>query len=197
MPINNRPTHWGWLAVLMHWSTALCVFGLFTLGLWMTGLDYYSPWYKQGPWIHKSIGVLLLLLTLLRLFMRLSLKAPLPLESHKSGERMAAKATHMLLYALILIIIMSGYLISTADGRSIEVFSWFSVPATITITGIQGEAQEELAGSLHWYSACILMGLVGLHILGALKHHIVDKDTTLLRMLRPYANKVIRKSQLK
>jgi cytochrome b561 len=73
---------------------------------------------------------------------------------------------------------MSGYLISTADGRAISVFGWFSVPATIQ--GISN--QEDIAGAIHWYGGCFLMAMVGLHALGAIKHQIIDQDGTLSRM---------------
>ena len=74
----------------------------------------------------------------------------------------------------------SGYFISTADGRPIQVFNWFEVPAYAL--GI--EQQEDIAGAIHWYLALTLMFLVFLHTAGALKHHLVDKDETLKRMLR-------------
>ena len=75
-------------------------------------------------------------------------------------------------------IMLSGYLISTADGRAIEVFSWFEVPATLS--DIDG--QEDIAGDIHEILAWTLIVLVALHALAALKHHFIDKDTTLKRM---------------
>ena len=179
MQWRNQETHWGMIAILLHFAVALTIFGLFALGWWMVDLTYYDPWYKQGPYIHKSIGILLFITMLGRVICRLIDKAPDHLESHANWEKLLAGITHILLYALIFGIIISGYMISTADGRPIQVFDWFEVPATITSI----EQQEEIAGVIHWYAACVLMGFVGLHILGALKHHIVDKDVTLLRML--------------
>ena len=79
------------------------------------------------------------------------------------------------------LIVLSGYLISTADGRSIEVFNWFEIPAFVTPI----ENQEDLAGDVHFYLASTLMVLVALHGLAALKHHFLDKDATLKRMLNP------------
>lgn len=176
---RNQENHWGLSAVLLHWSVATAVFGLFALGWWMTDLSYYDVWYKRGPFIHKSIGILLMLLVIVRIVWRQIDRTPDKLDNHVQWERIAAKYTHLFLYLLLLSIMASGYLISTADGRGISVFDWFEIPATLQ--GI--EDQEEYAGTFHWYAACSLMGLVVLHSLGALKHQFFDKDGTLTRML--------------
>jgi cytochrome b561 len=78
------------------------------------------------------------------------------------------------------VIPLSGYLISTADGRAIQVFDWFEVPALVT--GIAN--QEDIAGAVHYWVAVALIALASLHGLAALKHHFLDRDGTLLRMLR-------------
>ncbi len=82
---------------------------------------------------------------------------------------------------LLLALVASGYLISTADGRPVEVFGWFEVPATLH--GIEG--QEDAAGDIHFLLAMVLLGVVVLHALAALRHHLVLKDATLRRMLAP------------
>ena len=171
--------HWGWLSITIHWLTALTVFGLFGLGLWMTSLDYYHPWYHEGPELHKGIGILLFILTLLRIVWRRIEGKPAPLPSHSTRERAIARYVHALLYFLLISVMLFGYLISTADGRSIEVFGWFAVPATLY--GI--DKQEDIAGVIHLTLAMVLIGVVILHALAAIKHHVIDKDRTLIRML--------------
>jgi len=84
------------------------------------------------------------------------------------------------LYVLLLALFVSGYLISTADGRSIDVFGWFEVPASLMM-----DNQEDIAGVIHWGLAWSLMVLVALHAAAAVKHHVFDKDRTLVRMLKP------------
>lgn len=179
MQWRNTSSRWGLPAVLLHWLVALVVIGLFGLGLWMTALDYYHPWYRRGPDLHRSIGVLLFILILLRLAWRLPNPTPRPLPRHRPWEIGAAHAAHALLYLLPLAITASGYLISTADGRAISVFDWFEVPALYT--GL--EQQEEIMGDLHAALAWGLIAIAALHALGALKHHFIDCDTTLTRML--------------
>lgn len=177
--IKNTENSYGLVSILIHWVMALVIIAMFCLGLWMVELDYYSEWYKQGPDIHRSIGVLVFMALLFRLLWRLICPSPKPEPSLGRWERVAALAVHWLLYLLLLLIIVSGYLISTADGRSVQVFSWFSVPATLTSI----ENQEDISGELHYIFAVSLMLLVSIHALAALKHHFYDRDQTLLRML--------------
>jgi cytochrome b561 len=176
---RNSGSRWGWLSVAMHWLTAVVVFGLFGLGLWMVELNYYHSWYRTAPFIHKSIGVSLFLLTLFRLLWRWWNVTPQPLQSHSLLERRAAAAGHMLLYMLLFNIMFSGYLISTADGRPVEVFNVFNLPATIH--GL--EQQEDVAGDVHRWLGWTLMALIVVHAAAAIKHHVYDKDVTLKRML--------------
>jgi cytochrome b561 len=91
----------------------------------------------------------------------------------------AAHGAHGLLYLLLFVAMISGYLITTADGSSISVFGWFEVPS---VTGrIRG--MEDTAGAVHYWSTWALVVLAGLHALAALKHHFIDRDATLKRML--------------
>lgn len=144
----------------------------------MVGLDYYSEWYKKGPDIHRSLGVLIFSLLLFRLLWRFVNPLPRSEPNLKAWEVRTAFIVHWALYMLVAAIAMTGYLISTADGRSVDVFGWFSVPATITTI----PDQSELSGDLHYILAIALIVLVGLHALAAVKHHYYDKDKTLVRM---------------
>ena len=179
MTLKNTQDSWGTIAMTIHWVTAFTVIGLFALGLWMVELTYYDDWYKQAPFIHKSIGILLFLLTAFRLIWRTNNTTPTSLATHKDWEKRLAHITHVLLYALLFCLMISGYLISTADGRSVSVFGWFEIPAFIY--GI--EHQEDIAGEIHFYIAVILVSLASMHAAAALKHHFIDKDKTLKHML--------------
>ena len=83
------------------------------------------------------------------------------------------------MYAAMLLIVTSGYLISTAKGSGVSLFGWFEVPALVS--GLPEQA--DVAGAVHYWLALGLLALAGLHALGALKHHLIDKDNTLRRML--------------
>ncbi|SHF15071.1 cytochrome b561 [Microbulbifer donghaiensis] len=179
MSARNSDRHYGWVAIVLHWFMAPAIIGMFALGWWMRQLSYYDPWYRQGPELHKGIGILLLALLVFRLLWKWLNPAPAAEPRTPRWQALAARAAHGAIYLLLLAIMISGYLISTADGRAIEVFGWFSVPATI-----QGIAnQEDIAGEIHEILAWTLMALVALHALAALKHHFIDRDGTLRKIL--------------
>ena len=178
MQLRNSSSRYGLVSVFMHWLVALAVFVLFALGYWMVGLDYYSSWYKTGPNIHRSLGILLFVLMLARLLWRGFNPAPASLPSHDRLTRLGSKLGHGFLDAGVFVVMISGYLISTADGLGIQVFGLFTVPATIT--GLPG--QEDVAGVVHLYLAWTLVIFSLIHALAALKHHFIDRDRTLLRM---------------
>ncbi|MGE5154009.1 MAG: cytochrome b [Bdellovibrio bacteriovorus] len=176
---RNTGQAYGIIAIALHWLVAIVVLGLFALGLWMVGLTYYDTWYRTAPSIHKGVGVLLFLVLVLRLLWRLANPNPAPEPTHSRFERLASSVVHGLLYLLLFGVMASGYLISTADGRAIDVFGLFQVPATLT--GLPNQA--DLAGDIHLALAITVIVLAAVHALAALKHHFIDRDRTLLRML--------------
>lgn len=177
--ILNSERGYGLVAIVLHWLVALVVVGLFALGMWMTGLTYYDDWYRRAPDLHKSLGVLLFLVMLFRVVWRVVNVAPDDEPGVGPLQSWAARVVHLSLYLLIFALLISGYLISTADGRPIGVFGLFEIPAVFT--GYPN--QEDLAGKVHWYLALTLIGLAGVHTLAALKHHFFDRDGTLKKML--------------
>lgn len=179
MLLRNSPGRYGWLSIFLHWSMALVIYAMFALGLWMVGLSYYDTWYHNAPEIHKSIGVILMLALIIRLIWRVISPPPKPLSSYSPLVRITAVVAHGLLYGLLIAILFSGYLISTADGKPVSVFGWFSLPAVLTGAG----EQADLAGDIHLWLAWSIVILSVLHGLAALKHHFIDRDVTLKRML--------------
>ncbi len=176
---KNTADRFGHVSVLIHWLVALTVYGMFALGLWMVTLGYYDVWYHQAPEIHKGIGVLLFIIMVARVIWRFVSPPPKPLDSYSRFTRISAVFAHLALYTVLFAILISGYLISTADGQPVSVFGWFDVPATIT--GLPQQA--DTAGTVHLYLAWAVVVLSVLHALAALKHHFIDGDVTLKRML--------------
>lgn len=179
MQWRNSKTRYGLVAIALHWLVAVTVFAMFGLGLWLSELTLYHPWYHRAPALHKSIGLLLFGVMLLRLGWGVMNPHPAPLPSHTRFAQRAAPWVHRLLYLLLFTTMLFGYLIASADGRAVELFSGFAVPATL----ISIPAQEDVAGALHEVMAFTLIAVALLHAAAALKHHLIDRDTTLRRML--------------
>lgn len=179
MQIRNSTSRYGALSVFLHWGVAITVFGMFALGLWMVGLGYYDPWRKAGPDLHKSIGMVLFAFMVLRVVWRWISPPPPPTPNQGPLIRLAAHLGHMFLYVALFALMIAGYLISTADGVGIPVFGLFEVPALVSNL----PNQADLAGEIHLYIAWAVVIFAVLHGLAALKHHFIDRDATLIRML--------------
>lgn len=178
MPLISTKERYGLVAILLHWTMAVMVIGLFFLGEYMVELNYAHPWYHRAPHLHESFGLVLFFLLIIRTVWTIATVNPEPVPM-PVWERWAASVVKRLFYLLLFGIVISGYLIPTADGKSIALFNWLEVPATIS--GI--DHQEDIAGEVHHLLTHIVMALAALHALAALKHHLLDKDPTLLRML--------------
>lgn len=176
MRISDSRTNYGIVTWALHWVMFVAIVVVFGLGLWMTGLDYYSPWYTKAPDIHRSVGMLLLFALVFRFIWRVL--NPKPGDAELSPlERVTSHLVHWGFYPLLFALLITGYLISTAAGKPISVFGWFDVPATLT-----GPGQETTAGTIHMILAWATMALVTVHAVAAIKHHVWDKSHILTRM---------------
>jgi cytochrome b561 len=176
LEIRDTAAGYGLLTRLLHWLMAVAIIAMFALGLWMVTLTYYSPYYQLAPDIHRSVGMLLLFLLVLRFAWRLANPKPDDGEL-KPWERTAASIVHWGFYPLLFALMASGYLISSAGGRPVAVFDWFNVPAIVSDKGL-----EQPAGAAHEYLAYVTIALVVLHAAAALKHHFLDRKRTLRRI---------------
>jgi len=176
---KNTDSQFGWVMIFIHWLLVLPVIGLFGLGLYMMDLGYYDSFYTLGPKIHEAIGIVVLLLMVFRLIWKTINPSPKPPITNSDFINTASKIAHYVIYLAVFTVLLSGLLISFAGGQGIEVFDWFRIPGPAELF----ENQATLAGDVHYYVAVGLMALVALHTLAALKHHFIDKDTTLSNML--------------
>lgn len=183
--LKNTETAYGWVAIILHWLMVIAIFGLFGLGLYMVELTYYDAWYKGSLDLHKSIGLVLATLLIFRIFWRFTNVSPKSADMNATQlELKAAHFVHIALYLLMALLMFSGYFISTADGRLINVFDLILVPALPFVV----ENQEDIAGRIHYFLAWALILLAAVHALAALKHHFINKNTTLIRMLKVQMN---------
>ncbi|MBU2894011.1 cytochrome b [Colwellia sp. D2M02] len=179
--LKNSPNGYGLIAIVIHWLMAITIFSVFGLGLYMVELTYYDTWYKGSLDLHKSIGMTLFIVLLLRMVWRFVNVTPQSADNNASRfEKGLAHYGHIFLYILMAVLMLSGYLISTADGRAIDVFGVVSIPAI----PFSFENQEDIAGEIHEILAWALIVLSAGHALAALKHHFINKNNTLVRMLK-------------
>ena len=176
MLFKDTPTGFGLISRLNHWLMAVVIVAMFALGWWMVGLDYYSPYYNSAPDLHRSVGIILLAALIFRILWRLANVNPVDAEL-TAFERTASRLVQWGFYPLLLALLVSGYLISTPDGRPIDVFGVFQVPSLI-----QGKGITDAAGFVHKYLSYSTMALALVHTVAALKHHIIDKSSILTRM---------------
>jgi cytochrome b561 len=186
------------VAIVLHWAIAFAIILMIPLGFWMhiqaedgVATDQLFRAFQ----LHKSIGLTVLALSLVRLGWRLA-NPPPPLPAHMPGwERFAARASHWAFYALIIGLPLSGWLYVSA-GWSIHeneplpvptrYFGLFTVPHLFNLQaaseGVR-EAAAEAAFTTHWLLAYTIIGLAALHVLAALKHHFFDRDEVLAHMV--------------
>lgn len=171
MQLRNTSRRYGIISISLHWIFAIAVYAMFGLGLWMVTLSYYDGWYHQAPELHKSIGVLLMMGLVIRVIWRHISPPPAAPKTHSKFTRISAVAAHITLYALLFALLISGYLISTAEGKPISVFGIFDVPATLADAG----SQADIAGVIHLWLAwsvvilSVLHGLPPLNIISSIK----------------------------
>ena len=176
MFIRNTASGYGVVSRVFHWFMAVAIVAMFGLGWWMVRLDYYSPYYNSAPDLHRSVGIVLLAVLVLRWVWRLANINPDDGEL-SALERIGSKIVHVAFYPLLLAMMLSGYFISTSDGRPIDVFGLFSVPSVIA-----DKAMTDTAGYIHKSLAYITIALAAVHTVAALKHHFVDRSRILKRM---------------
>lgn len=185
MPLRNTERSWGWVQRALHWAVAAIILYQLAVGVWMA--NFVSDQFDQFALtqIHKSWGVAVFALGLVRIAWRATqAAAPARPADLKPWEAVAAKATHLGFYALMLWTPLTGWLMSSAspiqDLLNMEnrAFGW-----ALPDPWVPGDrAAADLLHSLHVAGAVALAGLLVLHVAAALKHHFLLRDDVLRRM---------------
>ncbi len=184
MRVKNTKETYGAVAKFFHWATAFIILGLIIVGLYMVRLSY-SPYMLEVYALHKSFGLLVLWLVGLRLIWRSFNIQPAPHQNHTLWERLAAKIAHVFIYIAMIGMPLSGWLLSSAGQYPIPFFG-LQMPDLIGAN----PSIAKIMAITHEYLAYILIIVIGLHAAGALKHHIIDKDSTLKRMMAVPMHKI-------
>jgi cytochrome b561 len=178
MLLKNTPAQYGAVTKALHWAIALLIVFMLCLGLYMGEVHDLAEKLKLFN-LHKSVGACVLVLAACRVLWHLYSRPADFVATLKWWEKAAARVVHMALYFMMFAMPLSGWAMSAAAGRSVRVFGLFTLP---DIVG-KDEAAAGLFRALHDTFAWTLMGIIALHVAGALKHHLIDHDITLKRML--------------
>lgn len=176
--MSDNEARYGLVSRCLHWTVAVLIIALLWLGWYLAGLSYYDRWFYTSLEWHKAVGIVALVAGVSKVCWAIGSHAPPPLAS-TAWERAGTRAMHKILFAMMVLVPVTGYMISTSAGDGISMFDWFEVPAVLP----RSERLRDLAVELHFYLAYTTAALVLVHVLAALKHHFVDRDATLRRML--------------
>ncbi len=175
-------------AMVLHWIVAVLIVGNVALGLAADSLP--EDWVRSAVDTHKSIGITVLGLAVLRLLWRFAHRPPPMPDSYARSERLGAHAAHVALYVLIFALPISGWMHDSAwnGGATHPVFlygviPWFRIPALAKLDPATKDHLHAVLFAYHVWFGYALYGLLGLHVLGALKHQFWDREAELQRMM--------------
>lgn len=183
---SNNVTRFNNIAISLHWLMAFLIVAMLALGKFMVNLDQTDPLrFTLTQW-HKTTGVLILLLAVGRLVWRVTHTSPPHPTGAPAWERLASSVSHVVLYALLFIAPITGWMMVSVSPLNIDtllfnVVPWPHIPWLENIA--DKHTAESLYKSWHEIATGVLIALLLVHIAAALKHHLIDKDTVLTRML--------------
>jgi cytochrome b561 len=196
--MKHTPRRYTKTAIILHWLIAIFIALMFVLGWYMAELPKEAP--KQMAYdlfdlgvytwqvaeeisprtfyfnLHKSLGLTVLALIVLRILWRITHTPPAALSSYKAIEKKVATATHHSLYLLMLAVPVTGLTMAINSKYGVK---WFGIDV---IAGLDNKPVRDFFECTHEFVGIVLLVLIGIHLLGALKHKFIDKDNTMSRM---------------
>ena len=196
--MKQTPSRYTKTAIVLHWLIAIFIALMFVLGWFMAELPKEAP--KQLAYdifdlgvytwqlaeeasprtfyfnLHKSLGLSVLALIVLRVLWRITHTPPAALSSYKAIEKKVATATHHSLYLLMLAVPVTGLIMAINSKYGVK---WFGIDV---IAGLDNKPVRDFFECTHEFVGIVLLVLIGIHLLGALKHKFIDKDDTMSRM---------------
>jgi cytochrome b561 len=196
--MKQTPSRYTKTAIILHWLIAIFIALMFVLGWYMAELPKEAP--KQLAYdifdlgvytwqlaeeasprtfyfnLHKSLGLTVLALIVLRILWRITHTPPAALSSYKAIEKKVATATHHSLYLLMLAVPVTGLIMAINSKYGVK---WFGIDV---IAGLDNKPVRDFFECTHEFVGIVLLVLIGIHLLGALKHKFIDKDDTMSRM---------------
>ncbi|MCF6317663.1 MAG: cytochrome b [Proteobacteria bacterium] len=167
--------------IALHWLVGLTVITMITVGIYMSEYEVWDLY----P-IHKSIGIIIFVFILYRFIRRMKRGWPQPVSQYQKHEIILSKIIHWVLIIGTLMFPISGMMMSGAGGHGLSVFGLELLASSYTASGeaiALNSTLADLGHEVHELLVYVMIGAIVLHIAGALKHHLIDKDNTLKRML--------------
>ncbi len=178
MQFKNTETQYGAVTKTFHWTIAVLVLCLLAVGLTMDDLPLGA--FKLTVYnLHKSFGITVLALMICRICWHIYNHRPNAVDTLQRWEKIASSAVHYALYVLLIAMPITGWLFSSAAGRTVHVFGLITLPDLVIVDKAVAKNFRELHGDI----GTLIMIVVGLHIGAALRHHFIQKDSVLKRML--------------
>lgn len=178
MCVRNTLQSYGIVAKAFHWVMAVLIIALLVVGFIMADMEKTPDKFRLIG-LHKEFGIVVLFLAVLRLGWKILDVSPLLPDGFDKFAKLAAKAAHFSLYALMFAMPITGWLMSSAAGFPVSMFGLFLMPNLIAPDKAFGHDMRELHEVLAW----VLIGFIAVHVLAALLHHFYYKDNILSRML--------------
>lgn len=178
---RNTNDGWGALAKAFHWLIALAIVINIPLGLWADALPLSTTKVEAFYW-HKSVGLTVLWLAVLRLLWRFTNPTPRLPAAMPGWERVLAHGSHLLLYVAMIAMPVSGWVVNSAANFPLDLYGFIPVPDLVPGT-MDEEAIEGIAAAIHYWLFIGICVLLTAHVAGALKHHFIERDDVLRRML--------------
>jgi cytochrome b561 len=178
MSIKNTAKHYGLVFKILHWLIALLIICQIFLGFFLHHLENKAS-IQRGFFVHKSMGISLLFLAIIFILWRFINRKPSWPNTMPLWERFAARCVHVLLYLSILIMPLSGWLMSAAAGYPPSFWGLFTLHSPFAVNA----KLASFFGDVHVTCAWIISALIIIHILAALKHAFIDRDDVLQKML--------------
>ncbi|MGQ0577881.1 MAG: cytochrome b [Betaproteobacteria bacterium] len=176
---NNGVQRYSTPAIALHWIIAILVLAMIGLGWYMTDIPRGTPERTFFYNLHKSIGVTVAVLVLIRLWWRLRNPPPPLPSSVPAWQVQASKLSHALLYLCLVLMPLSGFSASQFTKFGVTYFGLFKIPPM----GREDKLIYDFLQGIHGVTATLLITLVLIHVAAALKHLLVDRDGVFLRML--------------
>lgn len=178
MTLRNTPEHWGGIAKSFHWVMAVLIIGLMILGWVAEGWSLSPTKVKLFVW-HKSLGIVILSLAVLRLIWRAFNPPPALPGAVPRFERLAARLSHAALYVVMIVMPLSGWIINSAADFPLKLFWLLRLPHIVEPSERVQDFAETVHLTLFWLFALLLV----VHISAALRHHFAPRNEILTRML--------------